>query len=80
MKLHFTTAPMLSRKAYELLLSSRPYQTEIKSCNCYAQECKGRFLVKVGSCQTVCLFELRRLNYQNNIKPAREIIEIRINI
>lgn len=38
------------------------------------QECKGKFLAKVGDEQVVCLFELRRLNYQNKIKPVMEII------
>lgn len=79
-KLHFTTAPMLSKKAYEMLLINRPYQTEIRLCQCENQECRGRFLVKVGSSQTVCLFELRRLNYQNKIKPVMDIIEERIII
>lgn len=64
----------LSIKAYEMLLSSRPYKTEIKICNCEMQECKGKFLAKVGDEQVVCLFELRRLNYQNKIKPVMEII------
>jgi len=64
----------LSIKAYEMLLSSRPYKTEIKICNCEMQECKGKFLAKVGDEQVVCLFELRQLNYQNKIKPVMERI------
>ena len=44
------------------------------------QDCKGRFLAREGSSQTVCYQELERLNYQNKIKPVREIIEIRISI
>jgi len=63
-----------------MLLSSRPYKTEIRLCGCEMQECKGRFLAKVGDEQTVCLFELRRLNYQNKIKPVMDIIEERIII
>ena len=78
--LHFTTAPMLSNKAYEIMLSYRPYQTQVKICNCEMQECKGRFLAKVGDEQVVCLFELRRLNYKKNIKPVMEIIEERITL
>ena len=79
-KLHFTTAPMLSNKAYEMLWINRPYKTEVRLCDCYSQECKGRYLTKVGSHQTVCLFELQRLNYQNNITPVMEIREKRIKI
>jgi len=44
------------------------------------QECKGRFLAKVGDEQVVCLFELRRLNYKNKIAPVMEIIEERITL
>jgi len=69
-----TNVFMLPMKVYEMLFISRPYKTEIKICNCEMQECKGRFLAKVGDEQVVCLFELRRLNYQNKIKPVMEII------
>jgi hypothetical protein len=70
----------LSTKAYEMLFISRPYKTEIRLCDCYSQECKGRFLTKVGSSQTVCLFELRRLEFKNKIAPVMEIIEERITL
>ena len=63
-----------------MLLCYRPYRTTIKKCNCYLQDCKGRFLVKKGSHQRVCYNELQRIKYQNKIKPVREIIEIRISI
>lgn len=70
----------ISNKAYEMLLSYRPYKTEIKKCDCFNQECKGKFLIKVGSLDTVCLFELRRLNYINNIAPVMKLIEERITL
>lgn len=63
-----------------MLLSSRPYKTEVRLCDCYMQDCRGRFLAKVGSNQTVCFQELERLNYKNKIQPVMEIIEIRISI
>lgn len=63
-----------------MLLSSRPYTTEIRICSCEKQDCNGKFLTKVGSFDIVCLFELRRLNYQNNIVPVMELIEERITI
>ena len=50
----------ISKKAYDLLLSSRPYRTEIRQCNCYMQDCRGKFLVKKGSHQKVCYNELIR--------------------
>jgi len=51
----------ISIKAYEMLLSSRPYSTEIRLCNCYEQKCRGRFLVKTTSIMTVCPDEAKRL-------------------
>lgn len=70
----------ISNKAYELLLINRPYRTTIKKCTCYLQDCKGRFLVKEGSSQSVCYQELERINYKNKIKPVMDIIEERIII
>ncbi len=63
--LYITSYVVMNKKAYDNMLSSRPYQTEIKICNCERQDCKGRFLTRVNSGQTVCLYELRRINYMN---------------
>jgi hypothetical protein len=51
----------LSTKAYEMLLSSRPYKTVVRECRCYEQKCRGRFLVKTTSTMTVCPNEAKRL-------------------
>jgi hypothetical protein len=58
----------MNKKAYDNMLSSRPYQTEVRICNCEKQDCKGRFLVKVNSEQTVCLYELRRITYDKKTR------------
>lgn len=58
----------MSDKAYKMLLSDRPYVTEIKKCDCYTQDCKGKFLTTINNPQTVCLNELHRINnYQKNL-------------
>lgn len=80
MEIYYSHVHYISTKAYEMLLSSRPYRTTIKKCNCYTQDCHGKFLVKKGSHQRVCYQELNRIHYQNKIKPVMEIIEIRISI
>jgi hypothetical protein len=51
-----------------MLLSYRPYKTDIRQCNCAMQTCKGRFIVKQDSPFTVCLQEAKRLKLINNTK------------
>lgn len=70
----------ISNKAYRMLLSDRPYETEIRRCDCYMQDCKGRFLAKVGSEQEICFGELNRIYHKNYIQPVLDIIEQRITI
>ena len=61
----------ISKKAYDLLLSSRPYKTEIRQCHCYMQDCRGKFLVKEDSLQTVCYNELIRIKWINTQKQLK---------
>lgn len=56
----------------------RDYKTIVRRCNCTAQDCRGVFLIKEGSDQTVCYNELVRIYYQTHVKPVMAIIEERI--
>lgn len=71
--------PLLN-KAYELLLCNRPYKTEIRNCDCYTQDCKGKFLTKTDSDQIVCFQEMHRICYKEKRIPVIELIEERITI